>query len=322
MAHKKSFIVLGNYLRQRGNEAIEILDGYTLKKADSKQIKAIKKVFSKHSLGTDFLLISRESKREIKQEKRRKGYSAYYYRLKDEELFNYWVIESNNNRMSDDVEFSLLLLKKHVWLLFEFDKNGVPIQKKYLLDIFITDYLGNDKDLRITIENEDISDLKKNYENIKKLKATGLWSILHNNLLQLLRDLDCISSVKLKGIAMVSVIESMLVNQERSDKKISQQFIEKLVILNNELKKSGNEIKPPRNKDTKFSTLMGKLYKFRCDIAHANWTNKNNSPDEYKELGGNFIEINEFIRLLLVSVISFAIEKPTFIEKLKYDNSI
>lgn len=301
MVQNKGFIFLGDKIKLPEKiQEIEIIHNYFLKKASRQQVDIIKSKLS--STGNqDFCIRNFESKYQIID-----GVVHYHPSpsLKD---WNYWIVEHNERQAKFNVKLALLLSTCDLFSLFENLTNIGKIYEKFSYQNFIVEntFKFNIKEL----SRNDITEIQDIYgllENFNKVEYKYIDKALKDYCQ--LRSIPSNSSLFILG--MFSILEALLVHNSQVV-PITHQIKTKLNLLN-------NRFDYPINfqelfGEVKYEKVISKLYEFRSDIAHGDFSDFNGEL----QILGNSERVLSVIHKILKATLKQALKEPQLIKDLK-----
>lgn len=299
---RKGFGLIGNLIRLKGNEYYNFENGYVLKRADPEQLEAILSYAPKFGSVINF-------------------FEKYKFNNKFKEIpkeeWNYWVVESTDIPLDIDFYHALNLSDFNLSIIFEvLSQTGCTGSESQNIYNFMVE--NRFKYSIMEINCSELNQVDSIYSYLKNISNN------FPHIYEAIKDFNSLSlipkSSTFKIVCIFSIFEYLLVKIQKEDinDKISIQLINKLNFINEKLglsKMNYNDyFKGP---NPKFMTLIGKLYAFRCDIAHGNRI----SFDEELQILQMKDKAYEFLYVFLKRVLIYAINNPEAILNLKENNN-
>lgn len=324
------FKFLGGHVDLGEETEVELVEGHFIKKANEVQLKYIKtgiELIGEGFLGDSLL---KEQLRLIHEGKpiiEGNGNTKYVELERND--WEYLVVECRDNkRVQVDYDLQLtLLLSKLSNMRFIFDFSITPNQEfnnssNYPFAPYnfgrsgeITDQFANEHAFipfpKVSLTKRDITEIKDIFTLIKKFKRDDTQNEYLKKALLDIRNLPRLPYYSpLRYLFVFSIIECLLVNQNRP---ISKQLSSKIKYINNRYEEPLDISLYFTNNDTKIETLIEKLYSYRSDIAHGDFSDFDR---ELKVIGDNKKAYN-FLYELLKKVVVYALKDPKLVKDLK-----
>lgn len=309
MENEKGYIFIADILDIEEFDEHEIINGYILKRANAEQINKIRAVIPTSNTTFDFF-----SRYELNPKKLKNG---VYEEIDAEEASNYWIVEYDEKQANHDLKIALLLSEIELTSLFEvltFFDGGVLKTQEIFFNYIAENYTRFEAK---KVTKKDLEKVTNTYELICEFRN------IKNDFKYINKAIDDYYSLQLiskksffRTVGYFSIFESLLVHNpsRNGDSGITHQLKTKLSLVHNrfedpidfkEFFKSSNSVK--------FITLIEKLYKFRSEIAHGDFSDFEN---ELQIITGKK-EADKFLNLLLKKVMLQAICEPRLIDDLK-----
>lgn len=302
---EKGFIVLGNSINlPNGLKEFDLGNGYTIKRADVHQAEWISEMFyntgNRYFAQMHFESIVKETEN---------GYS--FKRIEQSKDWNYWIVEHEEYQADSEIKTALLLSKPDLYSLCQKVRGTGSLAQIYGFQNYINDIKGqaapkilNDRDLQefreLYQQMSRFNGHSEDYPYIKK-SLSDFWYLL-----------SVPKSSPFFTLGMFSIIESLLVHNSESV-PILHQIRSKLNLLNNRFEDHYKISIHEYFGEGRFETLIGKLYSYRSDIAHGDFS------DFAKELKvlGDPKRVSGFIYQVLKSLLIHSLSEPQLIKDLK-----
>jgi len=314
----KPFIFIGEKLNPKFSVPYKIDDIALLKTASDKQVIAIKEIVKPNKL----LSILRDGPRptniyeyDFVETKNEHGSTIAPVPLAPAE-FKYWIFELSGEYLGD---FTLIqaihILSKNLTVIANIGELMQYFHKALVSAIFYTN-LNLLHQKPVILDENDIIELKENYELLKKFKSSDFnSSFIGKALLDYNNTLDIEWSNPFKIIGIFSIIETLLTsNQKGNDNSINKQLQKKIKLLNNQFKKKIIFSEYFKGPDTlTIEIVIEKLYAYRSKIAHGDYYDFNK---ELQVLVDHKLVL-DFLTILLKRIITYALAFPQLIIDLK-----
>ncbi|RJE48913.1 MULTISPECIES: HEPN domain-containing protein [unclassified Dehalobacter] len=308
MGNRRGFIFIGDILEVNIDSEFEIIPGHLLKKANSNQIETIKMSIPETDNTFGF------TKRYELDKKEESNGSGSYIGLEESD-WKYWIIEYDGNQVDDNIDLSLLLSKADIHVLFQIIPSGGRMYSIQGLHNYLSDNTMLLHKKIITKENlievRELTYLIENFIEIRK----DIYSYIYKSL----ADFRSLKQIPRKSsfmiVAIFSILETLLVhNPQKGDSSITHQLKTKLNLLNNRFdEKIDFRLFFGGPDSNTFELIIEKLYSYRSDIAHGDFSNFNK---ELSAIVGKERAI-DFLYFLLKKVIIHALKEPQLISDLK-----
>lgn len=304
---EKGFVFLGDLIKLETKYPMELIEGHFINKANPTQVNIIKNNIE--NLGKAMGFVERYETVATKGE----NGGLLLKRLESNE-WNYWIIEYSTLQIDPHLSTALCLSSVDLNPLFQIvyvDPTSGPgriCQYDYYSN-FVRDCVSNFKTKFIgeaeTMEIKEIYGLAKNFDTYKDK---------YQNISKALKDFEDLKIISkrtsFKIVGMFSIIEALITNNNG----ITQQLKSKLNLLNNRFEKKLDHnlyFKGPNN--LAFEKVIEKLYTYRSDIAHGNWSDFRN---ELKVIADANQAYN-FLYTLVKKLVVHSLKEPQLIKDLK-----
>jgi hypothetical protein len=301
VTENNGFILFGDVINlQEELQEIQIIPGYILKKANSNQMEIIKRNLTETG-NRDFFMLNFET------EKQEIDGVIHYLNLPDYKDWNYWIIEHNESQFKYNLKLALQLSKCDLFCLFEILSSTGRIHHQFAYHNFISENIGSYNIKRITLE--DIMEIREIYGLLEDFSYEAFTYID-----KALKDYSQLKTMPSRYsfyiLGMFSIIEALLVHKSQVV-PITHQIKTKLSLLN-------NRFDHPINfqeffGEVRYEKVISKLYEFRSDIAHGDFSDFNN---ELKLLVDSK-NVSKVIHRILKSTLIQALKEPQLISDLK-----
>lgn len=317
-----SFIFLGDLLDMDGQKTVQLFDDYKLKRANKTQIWYIKNYIDAYTKILSFNI----NRYEYDAKPNKKG--GYNYYPLEETDWNYWIVEHSKSQMDKNFPTVLGLSKLDLTVLFEgvysglrttTGKEDAGIMGRALTTVNFFHDTRLHKITKKKISNDDKKELKQIHSLITDFdNRRNEYEFIDKALGDFLRLWDISEQSPFKVLGYFSILELLLTTYRQrtsNDSSISFQLQKKINLLNNQFDTKIDITKYFKGPKTNtIETIIGKLYKYRNDIAHGN---KSDFESELQILKGKRNKILDFLRMLLKKVLIQAISEPQLVKDLK-----
>ena len=266
---KESFVFILNHIHVEGKLPIEVAPGHFFQKADSEQIRMIKKRLP-HFLPYSTLTLPYEVTIVKKPGENRRSFTFENIPL-PQEKWKYFIISfMGANAELQSIQFAASLLEHDVELGFTFlahkgiDGFGFGWNPQWLSSFFSDNAFHEPA---ITIACDEISQIAGNYTLIKEISSE------HEHITRALNKFNQLSSLprnsELIIIGLFSVIESLITHSPKlteSADSLTHQIKTKIPLLTKRFERELDYDKyfQSANEDT----IWSKLYKYRSNLVH------------------------------------------------------
>nr|WP_274606949.1 HEPN domain-containing protein [Peribacillus sp. TH16] len=225
------------------------------------------------------------------------------------EDWNYWIIEHNETQVRPNVKLALLLSTCNLFSLFEKISNTGRIKHKYAYHSFITENIGRNNVKEIS--HADITEIQEIYLLLEKFnKDEDRYTYINKALKDYWQLQSIPSDSPFYILGMFSILEALLVHRSKTV-SIGHQITTKLSLLNNRFEHPINfsEIFGA----TKYKKVIEKLYEYRSDIAHGDFSDFNGDL----QVLGDPDNVSKVIHRILKATLKQALKEPQLITDLK-----
>ena len=299
---------------------IHLFDDFYLNKANSNQRNLIRKriipVFS--------LMLFRINKYETDFIAKDDGYTSVDL---NEDDFNYFVIEYELTSKTKLLNWILSLSKLNISILLEVDllkssqepKFSTPSIKYHQLKTL--NYF-NDSSLEIPFEktivtNESIMEIQKLFDSLNRINLST-FSIIDKAISDFISIREISIQSPFRVLSYFSILELLLTSYKRggaNDSSLSNQLQKKIKLINNLVEDKIDFHDYFQGADSNsLETIIEKLYQFRNNIAHGNYSD---FEKEFKIIKQNGTQVIPFLHELLRTILIVAIQNPQLIYDLK-----
>jgi|GEM_PF-6811575 len=322
---KTQIFFIAERVKTKLTPPIKLLDNVILRKPNEEETALIKyliKIYN-HTTTPNTCIYHHQLEFTYK-----KGKGLHGEPILNPENWYYWLIEFLDTKAIniDNVLNSLSLMKSEInWLCgttsdYTFDKNNEPFFWSFSggltrpFNMFLNSFKGNDT----VLVNKDIIEFQNIFEKLNRIMESSDFSFIKRAIenYEEINIIDDWSNLKIIGYS--SILETLLTDYKQKTKPISQQIETKSVLINSKFHEKINfhEILGCSN-ETKESTIINRLYKYRNDIAHGN---KIDFVDKYK-MFKNHRTILYCYKVLVKRIIKFGLENPEKLLEIKIVNN-
>jgi hypothetical protein len=300
VTNNKGFVFLGDRLKLLMEmQEVQIIQDYYLKKANRQQAEFIKST----SGNTHFFELNYEL---IKSDE---DNNVTYIHAEDFEDWNYWIVEHNESRARFNIKLALLLSHSDLFSLFEkLGKTGRVFQQ-YSYSNFIAENTPRSDFEFKEISQNDINEIQEIYNLLEQFNKVE-YTYIDKALLDYyqLRIIPSRSPFYILG--MFSILEALLVHKSNVV-SITHQIKTKLNLLNNRFEDPINFSEFFGN--VKYEKVIGKLYEYRSDIAHGDFSDFNGDLNVLVD----FDHVSKVIHKILKTTLKQALKEPQLLKDLK-----
>lgn len=307
----KAFVFLGDTLLFKVDEPVELIKGYFLKRANFTQVEYIKNalaeignkngIFERYETAVKAVNGGRETKELPPSE------------------WNYVIIEHDDFQAKSNLRLALMLSKLDLNPVFEYvlpseySQEGKVYQPEGYHNFFIETFETFSSKKVTSLDVEDIRSMFSLLEDFTKIKYEFKY------IYKALSDFESLKLVSrrtpFKIIGMFSIIEALLTNDLQRSATFNHQLKSKLNLLNNRFEECVNYRKYVGGADTTtFETIIDKLYNYRHDIAHGDFSNFNKDLKVIVDEQAAFRLLYAITKKLIVQ----SLKEPQLVKDLKY----